>query len=483
MASTPPAAADLAHHHASVRATRSRRIAPKSKNSYLAKIVVFLMWLFDKAPSLLSVSFRESLARQIAANKKAAKVWIKEFCLVNDPQPKDFPLVETFSGDDLAAYLDARKNENICPSYLQGLKSGVRYLFVIFGKRALYDSYGTDLSDFMAGAKKDLAQARQDGTGKVREGKEPMQFGLYDFFGQYLLCNKDHIDAVFAHLFMTLSWNLVCRSKNTETIRLSHMRWLGDALGIVFAKQKNDQEGDNTDYRSVYANPLRPQICPILALGIYFICVGFSQSGGNDLFPGGKDSQASRYGQIMRRVYKDVAVAGELKNRGIKVEELGTHSVRKGAATFCASGSTDCPSITAIQLRAGWKLEGVTGRYLRFAAAGDQHVGRTVCGLNPMSPEFAILPPFFSNRTADVPHAITVCFPHAPSTLTEILEFCLASLIYHEAYLRRNLPTNHPVFASPIWRSEFKDKLRPIVECRVSKLGDRIQATGSLFAP
>lgn len=134
----------------------------------------------------------------------------------------------------------------------------------------------------------------------------------------------------------------------------------------------------------------------------------------------------------MRRTYKVDAVKAELEHRGISSDELGTHSVRKGAATFCASGSTDCPAITAIQLRAGWRLEGVTGRYLRFAAAGDQHVGRTVAGLDPMSPDFAILPPSFAEHTMVVTQAINVAFPNAPDKLAEILKFCLASLVYHE---------------------------------------------------
>lgn len=180
----------------------------------------------------------------------------------------------------------------------------------------------------------------------------------------------------------------------------------------------------------------------------------------------------------MHRTYRIDAVQAELKHRGITINELGTHSVRKGAATYCASGSTDCPAITAIQLRAGWRLEGVTGRYLRFAAAGDQHVGRTVTGLDPMSPDFAILPPFFAERTAAVTQAINVSFPNAPDKLMETLEFCLASLVYHEAWMRNTMPSNHPVFASPLWRSEFMSQLRPLVQCRTYKEGDRIKPTG-----
>ncbi|ETO75033.1 hypothetical protein F444_09325 [Phytophthora nicotianae P1976] len=65
--------------------------------------------------------------------------------------------------------------------------------------------------------------------------------------------------------------------------------------------------------------------------------------------------------------------------------------MRKGAATYCASGSTACPSSTSVHLRAGWSLGGVQNTYLRYESAGDMHAGRTVSGLPPDSHEFAHL--------------------------------------------------------------------------------------------
>ena len=88
-------------------------------------------------------------------------------------------------------------------------------------------------------------------------------------------------------------------------------------------------------------------------------------------------------------------VAVELERRAIDPASLGTHSMRKGASTYGASGSTACPPSAALQLRAGWTLPGVQGTYLRYEAAGDMYVGRTVSGLPIDKPEFAILPPNF----------------------------------------------------------------------------------------
>lgn len=47
--------------------------------------------------------------------------------------------------------------------------------------------------------------------------------------------------------------------------------------------------------------------------------------------------------------------------------------MRKGASTFCASGSTACPSAIAVHLRAGWALGGVQDTYLRYQEAGDRY--------------------------------------------------------------------------------------------------------------
>ena len=92
-------------------------------------------------------------------------------------------------------------------------------------------------------------------------------------------------------------------------------------------------------------------------------------------------------------------VADELEMRAIDPSSLGTHSMRKGASTFCASGSTSCPPSAAIHLRAGWSLQGVQDTYIRYESAGDMYVGRTVSGLPIDSLGFVSLLPHFKQGT------------------------------------------------------------------------------------
>ena len=78
-------------------------------------------------------------------------------------------------------------------------------------------------------------------------------------------------ESILTHVYMILSWNLMCRANNTSSICLNHLEWRNDSLGIYFAHMKNDQGGDRPrDARHVYANPIMPEVCSILSLSVYF---------------------------------------------------------------------------------------------------------------------------------------------------------------------------------------------------------------------
>jgi hypothetical protein len=250
-------------------------------------------------------------------------------------------------------------------------------------------------------------------------------------------------------------------------------------MQVYFGHQKNDQEGERPkDPRHVFPNPVNPAVCPVLSLAIYLLCTGFEEEP-NKLFPGGK--QYDRYHKALKRLLEDPVVKAELKGRGIDPSQIGTHSVRKGAATYCASGLTAGPSMAAIQLRAGWTLEGVQNRYIRYEGAGDQVVGRTVSGLPYTTVDFAILPPFFRVSGDLLKTAIDECFPRAPETLHGVLKFCVASVLHHTDFLRATLPANHLLFSTPLFRPQFAP-LRADVVCRLYEAGDPIRPTGALSA-
>ncbi len=56
---------------------------------------------------------------------------------------------------------------------------------------------------------------------------------------------------------------------------------------------------------------------------------------------------------------------------------MGTHSIRKGAATYLLS-LIDGPSAVMVYLRAGWSLGNVPDRYIVGGAGEDFLVGRFI---------------------------------------------------------------------------------------------------------
>eukprot|EP00834_Sanchytrium_tribonematis_P007043 NODE_584_length_5696_cov_0.763623.p4 type:complete len:110 gc:universal NODE_584_length_5696_cov_0.763623:5326-5655(+) len=73
-----------------------------------------------------------------------------------------------------------------------------------------------------------------------------------------------------------LSWNIMARAGNIVSVCLGHMAWQNDALCIYFAHMKNDQTANRSrDPHHIYANSIKPEICPILELAIYLIVYHF----------------------------------------------------------------------------------------------------------------------------------------------------------------------------------------------------------------
>jgi hypothetical protein len=199
--------------------------------------------------------------------------------------------------------------------------------------------YCDDLKTLFSGLMRLEAENVQAGISH-NTGKEPLKYSLY-----YNLCKKTLLllDGGFSHLFLTMQWNLMCRSKSVQTLDLSHITFEDDAIGITLHKIKTNQDASGPkDPRHIFGNPFCSITCCITALGIYLAC-NPDHSGGQ-LFPGSK--QKNRFGKTLARILSGT----ESGNK------YGTHSVRKGVATFACSGSTGGPSFVSVCLRCGWSL-------------------------------------------------------------------------------------------------------------------------------
>ncbi len=176
---------------------------------------------------------------------------------------------------------------------------------------------------------------------------------------------------------------------------LAHISWKDDHLCVTSPKSKSDQAGEATYPRAVYANPLQPMICPVLALSICVFTTPIVPTPHPSLFCG--SNQEGRYGKILQSVISTLPDS-EAASLGCKKEEIGTHSGRKGPSTFALS-LPGGPSPVTTYLRAGWSLGNVQDRYIFAGEGGDQLCGRTLAGLPLSDSTFATLPPHFSKET------------------------------------------------------------------------------------
>lgn len=339
-------------------------------------------------------------------------------------------------------------------SGLRGYRSAIRFLFVKEKKR-IPDWIEKDLTTFFAGLKRRDATERQEGSRKVMEGKQALSFSALRVISKACLQSLEGGNSAFLHLYMLLTWNLMCRSNNTSFITLNHLNWEGDALSVLFSKTKTDQGGERPqDPKHVYANPLIPEVCSILSLAVYFAStrIDFMDE---ELFPGGH--QKDKFLRLFHSLMQFPKVRDELSAIGSPPSsELGSHSLRKGSSTYVCSGSVGGPSIVAVCLRCGWTLGGVQDRYFRYEAAGDYFVGLTVAGLPLSTAQFAVLPPHFLSDDEDVTRVLRNLYPGAwvRPHLRNILSMLAASLVFHSSFLRATLPEDHPLWQCYIFRDE-----------------------------
>ncbi|KAH9111512.1 hypothetical protein LEN26_008750 [Aphanomyces euteiches] len=95
-------------------------------------------------------------------------------------------------------------------------------------KVALPEEYGDDMKEVFSGLKKTIADDLQSGD-KGSSGKRPLTFSKFQTFSERSLMLHD---GGFTHLFLIFTWNLMCRSKSTETIRFDYISIEEDATQV-----------------------------------------------------------------------------------------------------------------------------------------------------------------------------------------------------------------------------------------------------------
>ena len=345
-------------------------------------------------------------------------------------------------------------------------------------------------------------QAEEETTGlrvRAKRGKDPMPFAVYDAVAMYLLTKQKD---PFAHCFMLMTWNLMCRTNNTCNILISSMQMADDALQVRFSQCKNDQVGEKKfKPRHVYANPTAPHLCPILGLGLLLVVnkadlavlSGRPAHGPTSeempapkLFPSeSREAQKQRFNKLLRKAMLEEEIFRILAERGTTPEHVTAHSLRKGAATMC-SGVIGGPNAFSICVRGGWSIGDVLDRYVTMENGTDQFIGRILAGLPHDSPEFATLLPHFDlgvdRDQLDMVMIRTFGVDATEGTLVGLLRACLASLVLHRDWLLRHLHVGHLarstwLFSNPL-AATFVNHLKGHIAYGVSPPNAVVRPTG-----
>lgn len=316
------------------------------------------------------------------------------------------------------------------------------------------------LQKFSEGRKRKIAELRNDGLLSSKEGKSYLLCSAYKWLAKTAAKDSGHH---YAQPFLVLSWNLMARSQTTSTLLWKNVGWDGDCMTLQYDTSKSNQTGENVVPRHLYANPFEPSICPVLAMGIKLLSESHTKPSPAMLFPGG--SANKNFCTWLYQLIKNPQSGFDLSNLGSNPDDIGTHSIRKGAATYVC-GLTEGPQSDTIKLRMDHTLGKVDDMYLYIQSGADKLVGRCASGLNMNTLDFNVLPPLFVDMDEvnfdDVLPAGNI--KTASESLGLAVPFLIASVVYHWDWICENLPWNHKIFSSrfasgnfgKLWASKVK---------------------------
>jgi hypothetical protein len=404
-----------------IECVKNMKWCGKTTYNYTKSWTEFFMWLRYNKPNMTTDDENLSPSFSVAA--------LQEFCNGKRKWSKKKLMYVNLSYSGLSRYRSALK------------------WYIKKQKMRLEVDDVEDLDQYFQGLKKRTAKEKQEGTREMQEGKKEMPFEIYCALAKYWWSCGDF----FSLLYLVLTWNLGCRTNNTEGIKMAHIGWYCDSLQIMFGVTKTNQEGDRRESRLIFANPDKPYICPVLILSIYLATTSTELSLSSNLFFGG--NQSARFLKSLSKVLHLAPMVELLASLGLVPFDLGAHSIRKGAGTYLSTGTTSTPSHASICIRLSWSMGTTQERYLFYNLASDAYCGRLLCGLNPSSVRFALLPPhFYTYIPLSISSQLYPCTSSIPE-LERVRQFCTSSFLFHMNFLKSCVSSTSSLWYTKIYTS------------------------------
>ena len=205
-------------------------------------------------------------------------------------------------------------------STMGSFKSALAWSY-LEAKIKISDELNAEIDLFITGYKKEVARLKQQGEMTAFEGKQALTFSGYVMLSDQFLHlfpessqRGNHRGpngaavtwtmGIFAWAFLILQWNFIARSVSMGAIMLAHLSWKEDHLTITTPRTKTDQSAENAFPKSIFANPLQPIICPILALAVSIFSRLYLPSGIQPQLFDGPDQEES-YGKNLVECSRD----------------------------------------------------------------------------------------------------------------------------------------------------------------------------------
>ncbi len=261
----------------SVVKRKKNSLAINTRRNYSSGKANFLQWLYsmrEHYPGLLVPSFLDEAKKATGTTDKVLdQGFLKQFLEELTPQTQLFdPALMT--ADVVSEFIEGiklkkkKQNGSDDPSF--STRSNARAAITKLLKTLKISIDPEEMKMHFRGLKRDYAGARQDGQEKVDDGKDPMDVRLYEALADATIRSASQADIAF-HAFLLMDWSLMSRSANVSSLHLRHLDIFQDCLRVFIPVSKTDQEGDNRNARHVFANPFNPSVCPVTALGVYFL--------------------------------------------------------------------------------------------------------------------------------------------------------------------------------------------------------------------
>jgi hypothetical protein len=230
---------------------------------------------------------------------------------------------------------------------------------------------------------------------------------------------------------------------------LSHFSFRNGAVTVKIPKCKNDQDGDHAFEKHIFANPLQPKYCGVLALAMR-VWTMTMQDGGR-LFPGATPER--KFCDVLSIVMERINDA-----RRSFLQNIGAHSIKKGAITFL-NGILGGPNAIAIELRADHHIGDVRSRYIFESVSQDMYIRRCLAMLPLHHVDFCCTAAHFHGECAIEWDAVLPIHGSFPSSFQPLLPVLLAQLVHHRAWLRQSLSPGHPLLMTHLFAGGEVDEL------------------------